>query len=155
VIDGRFIREKFRLVTARLLAQGSRRLASPIEDRTRGVEIAMVNKREGLFPDQHHVPPGCSRNRPFPMVTDPAAPLLRPQRHVPNSIATVHCRIVVAIARMLPDAHPAHANFDETCDATYDTVRLAGSSRTSPDPSAARASGRHDPSSLRRPYTSS
>ena len=58
----------------------------------------------------HHgtIPPsgprsaGCSRNLPFPVVTDPAAPPLRPQRHIPNSIATVHCAMVVAIARMLP-----------------------------------------------------
>jgi hypothetical protein len=26
----------------------------------------------------------------------------RPQRHIPNSIATVHCAMVVAIARRLP-----------------------------------------------------
>jgi hypothetical protein len=38
----------------------------------------------------------------FPVVTDPAAAALRPQWHVPNSIATVHCAMVVAIARMLP-----------------------------------------------------
>jgi bifunctional non-homologous end joining protein LigD len=44
------------------------------------------------------VAPGGSRNLPFPAVTDPAAPPLRPQRHIPNSIATVHCRIAVAIA---------------------------------------------------------
>jgi hypothetical protein len=32
---------------------------------------------------------------PFPLVTDPAAPPLRPQRHVPNSIATVHYAMVL------------------------------------------------------------
>jgi SRSO17 transposase len=61
----------------------------------------LISERETI-PPQHHVPPGCSRNLPFPVVTNPAAPPLRPQRHVPNSIATVHCTIVVAIARMLP-----------------------------------------------------
>jgi SRSO17 transposase len=61
----------------------------------------LISERETI-PPQHHVPPGCSRNLPFPVVTNPAAPPLRPQRHVPNSIATVHCAIVVAIARMLP-----------------------------------------------------
>ena len=47
-------------------------------------------------------PERFARNLPFPVVTDPAAPPLRPQRHIPNSIATVHCAMVVAIARMLP-----------------------------------------------------
>jgi hypothetical protein len=51
VIDARLVREKFRLVAARFLTQGSRCLAPSIERRTRCVEIAMVNKREGLLPD--------------------------------------------------------------------------------------------------------
>ena len=38
----------------------------------------------------------------LPRVTDPAAPPLRPERHVANSIATVHRRLAVAIARTLP-----------------------------------------------------
>ncbi len=49
--------------------------------------------------------PHCARrvkNLPFPIVTDPAAPPIRPQRHVPNSIATLHHQLIVAIARMLP-----------------------------------------------------
>jgi non-ribosomal peptide synthetase component F len=33
---------------------------------------------------------------------DPAAPPIRPQRHVPNSIATVHQILIVALARILP-----------------------------------------------------
>ncbi len=45
---------------------------------------------------------GESRNLPFPVVTDPAAPPIRPQRRVPNSIATMHRRLIVAIARTLP-----------------------------------------------------
>jgi hypothetical protein len=61
----------------------------------------LISERETI-PPQDHVPPGCSRNLPFPVVTDPAAPPLRPQRHIPNSIATIHCAMVVAIARMLP-----------------------------------------------------
>jgi hypothetical protein len=51
---------------------------------------------------QDLVPPGASGNLPFPEVTDPAAPPIRPQRHVPNSIATMHRILLVAIARMLP-----------------------------------------------------
>src|SRR6202521_4969860 len=54
------------------------------------------------FPPQHLVAPGGPQNLPFPVVTDPAAPPIRPQRHVPNSLATLHQRLIVAIARMLP-----------------------------------------------------
>jgi hypothetical protein len=32
------------------------------------------------------------------VITDPARPPVRLQRHVPNSIATVHCMLVAAIA---------------------------------------------------------
>jgi len=34
------------------------------------------------------------RNLPYPTVTDPEDPPLRPERHVPNSIATVRRRII-------------------------------------------------------------
>ena len=61
----------------------------------------LVSER-GTIPPQNLVPPGGSRNLPFPKVTDPAAPPIRPQRHVPNSIATMHRILIVAIARMLP-----------------------------------------------------
>ena len=54
------------------------------------------------FPPQDLVPPGCSKNLPFPTVTDPAAPPLRTERHIPNSIATMRRRLTVALAlRML------------------------------------------------------
>jgi SRSO17 transposase len=61
----------------------------------------LISERETI-PPQLLIPPGQSRNLPFPEVTDPAAPPIRPQRHVPNSIATVHRRLIVALARMLP-----------------------------------------------------
>jgi hypothetical protein len=32
------------------------------------------------------VPPRSCRNLPFPIVIDPAAPPIRPERHIPNSI---------------------------------------------------------------------
>ena len=38
-------------------------------------------------PPRDLVSPGDSRNLCFPVVTDPAAPPIRPQRHVPDSIA--------------------------------------------------------------------
>jgi SRSO17 transposase len=54
------------------------------------------------FPPQDLVPPRGSRNLPFPTVPDPADPPLRPERHVPNSIATVRRRIIDALVRRLP-----------------------------------------------------
>ena len=54
------------------------------------------------FPPQDRLPPRASRNLPFPTVTDPEVPPIRPERHIPNSIATVHRRLAVAIARTLP-----------------------------------------------------
>src|SRR6476469_3250974 len=53
------------------------------------------------FPPRDLVPPGRSRDLRFPTVTDPAAPLLRPERHIPNSIATMRRRLIVAIVRNL------------------------------------------------------
>jgi hypothetical protein len=43
------------------------------------------------------------------VVTDPEAPPLRPQRHVPNSIATLHRRAVYAIGQALLPRCPACA----------------------------------------------
>ena len=42
-----------------------------------------------------------SKQLPFPLVIDPEAPPLRPERHVPNSISTIRRRIATAIARSL------------------------------------------------------
>ena len=61
----------------------------------------LISERE-MIPPQDLIAPGNSKNLPFPIVTDPAAPPIRPQRHVPNSIATLHQRLIVAIARALP-----------------------------------------------------
>jgi len=54
------------------------------------------------FPPSDLVPPRSSRNLPYPTVTDPEDPPLRPERHVPNSIATVRRRIIDALVRRLP-----------------------------------------------------
>jgi SRSO17 transposase len=54
------------------------------------------------FPPQDLVPPRCSRNLPYPTVTDPEEPPLRPERHIPNSIATMRRRLIAAIIRRLP-----------------------------------------------------
>jgi hypothetical protein len=60
----------------------------------------LISARETI-PPQDLVPPRGSKNLPFPTVTDPAAPPLRPERHVPNSIATLRRRLAVALANRL------------------------------------------------------
>src|SRR6266478_6366496 len=52
-------------------------------------------------PPQDLVPPLCSRNLPYPTVTDPEDPPLRPERHIPNSIATMRRRLIAAIVGRL------------------------------------------------------
>jgi hypothetical protein len=39
---------------------------------------------------------------PYPAVTDPEDPPLRPERHIPNSIATMRRRLIIAIVHRLP-----------------------------------------------------
>jgi hypothetical protein len=46
-------------------------------------------------------PPRSSRRLLFPPVTNPEAPPIRPERHVPNSIATVRRRLTVGLVRSL------------------------------------------------------
>ena len=60
----------------------------------------LVSEREMISP-RHLVPPLGSRNLPFPKVTDPEAPPIRPERHIPNSIATMRRRLMIALARRL------------------------------------------------------
>ena len=38
---------------------------------------------------------------PYPTVIDPEAPPIRPERHIPNSIATMRRRLIVALVRSL------------------------------------------------------
>jgi SRSO17 transposase len=54
------------------------------------------------FPPHEVPPPRTSRNLPFPIVIDPEEPPLRPERHMPNSIATMRRRLIAAILRRLP-----------------------------------------------------
>jgi SRSO17 transposase len=56
----------------------------------------------GAIPPQGHVSPRSSRDLPFPRVTDPEALPIRPERHIPNSIATIRRRLIVALAKTLP-----------------------------------------------------
>src|SRR5258708_10862676 len=54
------------------------------------------------FPPQHLVAPRHSKRLLYPKVTDPEDPPLRPERHVPNSIATVRARLINALIKTLP-----------------------------------------------------
>jgi sugar transferase len=54
------------------------------------------------IPPQDLVPPLDDKNLPFPPVTNLEDLPLRTQRHVPNSIATIRRRLIVALAIGLP-----------------------------------------------------
>jgi hypothetical protein len=60
----------------------------------------LISERETI-PPQDHVPPLQSKNLPYPTVIDPEAPPIRPQRHVPNSLATIRRELAAAIANRL------------------------------------------------------
>jgi hypothetical protein len=53
------------------------------------------------FPPQELVPPGCSKKLQFPKLIARGAPPLRPERHIPNSIATIRRRLSAALAKTL------------------------------------------------------
>lgn len=59
-----------------------------------------ISERETI-PPQSLPPPRSSRSLPFPTVTDPEAPPLRPERHIANSIATMQRRLTVALVKTL------------------------------------------------------
>ena len=67
----------------------------------RCLRIPALRKSE-QFPPQDHATPFLSKNIPYPEVIDPAAPPIRPERHVANSISSVRIAIARAIARTLP-----------------------------------------------------
>jgi hypothetical protein len=52
-------------------------------------------------PPQEIVPPRSSRNLPYAKVISPDNPPLRPESHVPNSIATMRRRLVAALVTTL------------------------------------------------------
>jgi hypothetical protein len=72
----------------------------------------LVSAKETI-PPRRLVPPRCSRNLPLPMVTDPEAPPLRTERHVPNSIATMHQRLIV---RLCHDARAVYQSYVATVE---------------------------------------
>jgi hypothetical protein len=64
----------------------------------------MTPRMRETIPPVDRVPSGSSRRLCYPMVTDPAAPPPRPERHMPNSIATTRRRLTAALVRTLPPA---------------------------------------------------
>jgi hypothetical protein len=60
----------------------------------------LISERE-MIPPRERVPPRRCRRLAYPKVIDPEAPPIRPERHVPNSIATIRRRFIVALVRCL------------------------------------------------------
>jgi hypothetical protein len=77
----------------------------------------LICERETI-PPQDLIAPGAARRLAFPKVTNPAAPPLRTERHIPNSIATIRRRMAVAIIRSLP-----------RCPCCAQTIRASRQSR--------------------------
>jgi SRSO17 transposase len=61
----------------------------------------LISER-GTIPPQDLVARGRSRHLRYSTVTNPEAPPLRPERHIPNSIATVRRRLIAALVSKLP-----------------------------------------------------
>jgi hypothetical protein len=64
----------------------------------------LISERE-RSPHRDLFPAEGSKHLPFPLVTNPAVPPIRPQRHVPNSIATLPTFTCRSMARPRLDQH--------------------------------------------------
>ena len=68
------------------------------------------------FPLRPASPASGSRHLRYPKASSHAAPPIRPERHVPNSISTVRRRLTIGLVRALPrcpcclQAHARHHN---------------------------------------------
>src|ERR1700730_3348928 len=82
--------------------KGAGGAASTITPHSASPPTASSSPSAAPFPPQDHLSLRPSRDLPFPTVTDAEAPPIRPERHIPNSIATVRRRLIVALARTLP-----------------------------------------------------
>ena len=63
--------------------------ASTITPRWRFPPTAFSSRSGWRFPPRERKSARSSKNLPYPRVTDPEAPPIRPQRHQPGSIATL------------------------------------------------------------------
>ena len=73
-----------------------------LRQQARDLAGADPRRGRGRHPARHGAD-GC------PRVTDPAAPPIRPERHIPNSIATLRRRLTVALASTLERCPCCHA----------------------------------------------
>src|SRR6516225_1006228 len=98
--------------------RGAAGLASIITARYASRSTDSWSPKGRRFPPHDLIAPLDSKCLPYPVVTDPEAPPLRPQRHVPNSIATLHRRAVHAIAQaLLPRCPVCARNFTRNSSA--------------------------------------
>jgi hypothetical protein len=63
---------------------------------------------------------------PFPKVIDPEDPPLRPERRVPNSIATLRRRMIVKLVANLSRCPSAQRTIQHVHIVIFDAVQLAG-----------------------------
>ena len=76
--------------------------ASIITPRCVSQPTASWSPRGRRFPPQDLVPLRSSRRLSYPTAIDPGDPPLRPERHIPNSIATMRIRLINALIKNLP-----------------------------------------------------
>jgi hypothetical protein len=90
-----------------------------------GVPVAerCLSPRSAASPDS-----GAGHLR-YPEVSSHAAPLIRPERHVPHSIASLRRRLTVALVSRLPRCPPAADRSEGKAGMERDTVRLASHTR--------------------------
>jgi hypothetical protein len=84
-------------------------VASTITRRCRSRSMDSRSPRGELSPP-HQLPKLSSRNLPYPKVIDPEAPPLRPERHVPNSIATLRRRLIIELVANLSNCRASRRN---------------------------------------------
>src|SRR3984893_18125591 len=75
-------------------------------------------------PPQEVVRPRCSRRLSYPTITDPEDLPLRPERHIPNSIATMQTRLIAHSSKHCPDVHVVEPLPHQAENETHDAVRL-------------------------------
>ena len=83
------------------IMKGADGAASTITPRCASRPMDSWSPRGRRFPPQDLPSPRSSRNLPFPAVIDPEAPPLRPERHIPNSVATMRRYLVAALVQTL------------------------------------------------------
>ena len=91
-------------------SKGADGAASIITPRCASQPTDSWSPRGRRFPPQDLVPPRSSQRLSYPTVTDPGDPPLRPERHIPNSIATTRVRLINSIIKNLPRCPCCGAN---------------------------------------------